>query len=87
MWKAFPSDRAMQRSFWFFCNNDKRQKITAKVFENAKKDLKHSDETKQKMSISHIGEKHHFHGKQLSEEHKRKLSESQKGRPTGRTAR
>jgi len=37
MWKAFPFDNAMQRSFWFFCNNDKRQKITAKVFKNAKK--------------------------------------------------
>ena len=50
MWKAFPFDNAMQRSFWFFCNNDKRQKITAKVFKNAKKNLKHSEETKQKMS-------------------------------------
>ena len=39
MWKVFPDDYAMQRSFWFTCNGQQKQKITAKVYENLKKDF------------------------------------------------
>jgi len=71
MWKAFPDSISMQRSFWYFCNNDKKQRITARVFENAKKDLKHSEETKQRMSISQKGRTH-------TDETKQKMSYSAK---------
>jgi group I intron endonuclease len=40
---------------------------------------KASDETKQKMVLSHLGENNHFFGKNHSEESKQKISESKKG--------
>ena len=48
MWKAFPSDCAMQRSFWFFIGK-KKEKVDAQVYENIKKGLIISEETKQKI--------------------------------------
>lgn len=52
----------------------------------AKKGFRFSEETKQKMSDSHKGEKAYWYGKKLSEEHKRKLSKSHKGnKPTEET--
>ena len=44
--------------------------------------FKRTKETRQKISESHKGEKHHFYGKCLSTEHKQKISESTKGIPT-----
>ncbi len=41
--------------------------------------MKHSEETKNKMSESRLGEKNHNYGKHLSEETKKKMSEAQKG--------
>ena len=41
---------------------------------------KHSEETKKKLSESHTGEKNYWYGKHLSEEHKKKMSESLGGR-------
>ena len=49
MWKAFPSDCAMQRSFWGMCNRLK-QKITAKVYDKLKTNLSVSQETRRKIS-------------------------------------
>jgi hypothetical protein len=40
----------------------------------------HSEETKRKQSKAHRGEKNHNYGKTFSEEHRKKLSESGKGR-------
>ena len=40
----------------------------------------HSEETKRKISEATSGEKHHMFGKHLSEEHKKNLSESGKGK-------
>ena len=37
------------------------------------KNRKHSEETKKKMGNSHRGNKHHFFGKHLSEEHRKRL--------------
>lgn len=71
MWKAFPSDNAMQRSFWFTCHGQQKQKITAKVYETLKKDLSFSDETRQKMKESH---------KNISDETRHKMSIAQKNR-------
>lgn len=45
--------------------------------------LIHSEETKQKMSESHKGEKNYWYGKHLSEETKTKLSDAQKGKYDG----
>jgi len=44
----------------------------------ALKGKKHSEERKRNESLSHRGEKHPNYGKHLSEEHKRKISESNK---------
>ena len=41
---------------------------------------KHSDETKAKIGNTKQGEKHHFYGKNLTEQHKKKIGESQKGK-------
>ncbi len=43
----------------------------------------HTEETRQKMSISHKGEKHSFYGKHLSEETRQKISSSLKGKCVG----
>ena len=40
----------------------------------------HSEETRKKMSESHMGENHHMYGKHHSEETKNKMSESHKGK-------
>lgn len=40
-----------------------------------------SDETKQKMSFSHKGEKNHNFGKKMSDEQKKKISDANKNRP------
>lgn len=42
----------------------------------------HSEETKKKISESRIGEKHHFFGGHLSEEHRKKISEALTGKIT-----
>lgn len=39
-----------------------------------------SQETKKKISDSRLGEKHHFYGKSLTQEHKDKLSEANRGK-------
>lgn len=44
--------------------------------------FKCTKETKQKISESKKGERHHFYDKHLSAEHKQKISESTKGIPT-----
>jgi group I intron endonuclease len=41
---------------------------------------KHSDETKQKMKVAHLGENNHFYGKNHTEETKRKNSEAHIGK-------
>lgn len=41
---------------------------------------KHTEESKLKISQSRLGEKHHFYGKHLSEEHKEKLRQANIGR-------
>jgi len=41
---------------------------------------KHSEKSKKKMSISRTGSNNHFYGKELSKEHKQKISNSLKGR-------
>ena len=41
---------------------------------------KHSEEAKRKNSEAHKGKNNYFYGKQLSEEHKKKLSEAKKGK-------
>ena len=53
LWKAFPEDYAMKHAFWGMCNRLK-QKITAKVYENLRNNLSHSEETKRKISIAQI---------------------------------
>lgn len=45
--------------------------------------FKQSEETKNKIRQSLMGEKNHHYGKTFSEEHRRKLSESHKGKLTG----
>jgi hypothetical protein len=40
----------------------------------------HTDETKEKMSAAHTGDKHYMYGKTHSEEHKQKLSEIHMGK-------
>jgi len=52
----------------------------AKMSTNPMLNRKHSDVTKLKMSTNNRGENHHFYGKKLSEEHKRKLSIAIKNR-------
>ncbi len=47
MWKAFPKDFAMKWAFLFFIG---KQSTTAKVYENLKNNLHHSEETKQRIS-------------------------------------
>ena len=42
--------------------------------------IKMSEETRQKMSESHLGEKHHLFGKHLSEETRKKIGEKHKGK-------
>ena len=50
MWKAFPDSISMQRCFLRTCLGQQKQKITAKVYENIRKNLTHSEEARQKMS-------------------------------------
>ena len=45
-----------------------------------KEDRHHTEETKRKMSEARKGERHHFFGKKLSEEHKQKIGEAGQGR-------
>ena len=52
MWKAFPDSISMSRSFWFFIGKDDKSQVTAKIYENLKKNLSHSEETKQRISDS-----------------------------------
>lgn len=42
---------------------------------------KHSEETRQKMSLAHSGDKHHLFGKHRSDDVKKKLSDSIKNLP------
>ncbi len=70
MWKAFPDSISMCRSFWFFA---KKRKITAKVYEKIKNNLKVSDNTRKKMRAAKVG-------KPLSAEHRKKVGDSQKGK-------
>lgn len=49
MWKAFPDDNKMQRSFWFTCHGQQKQRITAKVYEKVKNNIM-TEEFKQKIS-------------------------------------
>lgn len=46
---------------------------------NLKRGTKASEETKQKMRESHLGEKNHFYGKQHTEESKQKISKMKQG--------
>ena len=79
MWKAFPKDYDMKWSFWKTCHGQQKQRITAKVYESLKSNLSHSEETKQKMSISLKGKNAGLHlGKKHSEETKQKMSIAQK---------
>lgn len=41
----------------------------------------HSEETKRKISQSHMGERNPMYGKVFTDEHRRKLSEAKKGKP------
>ena len=52
MWKAFSDSISMSRSFWFFIGKDDKSQVTAKIYENLKKNLSHSEETKQRISDS-----------------------------------
>lgn len=75
-------------------NNQQRYKITSKIYESlrikyatlrskslkGKPGRKHSKETKIKLSLAHMGKKR----KPMSEESKRKLSESMKGKNIGK---
>lgn len=45
-----------------------------------KRGTKHSEETKQKMKIAHLGENNHFYGKNHTEEAKRKNAEAHMGK-------
>jgi hypothetical protein len=47
------------------------------------KGKKHSEESRLKMKMSHLGEKNQFYGKQHSNETKKHLSEKRKGKPSG----
>ncbi len=49
MWKSFPGSISMSRAFWFF---NGKHKNTAKIYENLKKNLSHSEETKNKISTA-----------------------------------
>ena len=46
------------------------------------KGRQHTEETKQKMSLAHSGEKHHMYGKHHSKEARVKMSKAHKGRPS-----
>jgi len=50
---------------------------------NGNAGFKPTGETKKRMSRSLSGKKHHFYGKHLSKEHRKKLSESHKGKLVG----
>ena len=54
---------------------------TKQKISNAKCGMRHSEETKRKMSQSRMGENNGMYGKTHSEESKRKMSESKKGKP------
>jgi hypothetical protein len=58
---------------------------------NGREGKRPTEETRQKMSEAqrglHAGENHHFFGRHLSEEHRRKLSEAGKGRPVSEETR
>ena len=82
MWKAFPDSISMSRSFWFFIGKGNKNKVTAKIYENLKKNLSVSKETKRKMSETKKGKPSNRKGKTLKEETKRKISDTLK-RKTG----
>jgi hypothetical protein len=51
MWKAFPEDNQMQRSFWLTCHGQQKQNITLKVYNAVKNNLM-NEEVKRKISAS-----------------------------------
>ena len=53
--------------------------LTVKEHNAFKKGRRHSEETKNKLRTANIGEKNPMYGKHISEEHKKKLSEVNKG--------
>ena len=52
---------------------------TRKKMSESQKIAQNRPEVKKKLSEAHKGEKHHYYGKHLSEEHRKKLSEAHKG--------
>lgn len=68
-------------NYWVNILNTRDQNIGYNILSptNGRLGMKHSDESKQKMSISQAGEKHRLYGKTLSAEIKAKISESHKG--------
>jgi len=61
-----------------FVSKESRMKMSKS--QKLRKREKHSAETRQKMRLASLGKKNHNYGKPLTEETKRKLSESLKGR-------
>ena len=51
-----------------------------KILADLRRGTKHSEETKQKMKIAHLGENNHFYGKNHTEEAKRKNAEAHMGK-------
>ena len=50
------------------------------MLKHHRKDKRHSEETRRKMSETLKGKKSHLYGKHLSEEHKKKISDANKGK-------
>lgn len=70
----------MNYAFWRMITGKYSQFITARGYEYHKLNLRHSKETKQKMSDSKKGKNNPFYGKQCSLSHKQKLSVARKGK-------
>lgn len=59
---------------------NREYKISARIYEELRKNLKHSTETKKKISKNTVGENNPMYGKKQSDETKKKISEANKGR-------